>query len=670
MPGRARALVFAAASVIAAAGIARAQPSPSPVRLLDVPYLQQSEALCGGAATAMVMRYWGATGVYAETFAPLVDREAGGIRGEDLLRELNARGWNVRSFSGNAELVRGRLAAGQPVIVLIEDRPGALHYVVIVAWANERVVYHDPARAPFRVAAEAAFMKSWEVTGRWSLLTLPGANGSIESVSKAKRSNEEAIDRRADEGGACAALVAEGVRLASSGDRASSMHTLTAATDACPRYSAPWREMAGLYALDQAWPEAARHAREAVRRDPADAHAWRILATSRFLMDQSAEALDAWNAVGEPTLDIVNVRGLERTRHSAVTAAMRLEVQKVLTRDALTAAGRRLAELPAAQAARVNYRPAQDGRAAIEAVMIEKPRSPLSRTGLAVMGLRAVTDRELTLAVANPTGGGDLVAASWRWWQNRPRVAVSYAAPLTFGGIVRTDVFYDEQTYGASAVREVRHGGAVGVSDWTTSGLRWEATAGADRWRDRGTTVSIAGTAEQRLALDRVSLHGAAAAMGGSFSAWTAATRVEWRSSRRHERDVVIARTGVEVASSDAPLALWPGAGLGHARPTLLRAHSLLDDGVVTGDVFGRRLYSGGTEWRHWMTPLKGVLRWAPSLFVDAARAERRTESGAAWQVDAGVGFRVAIPGSQVWRIDVAKGLRDGNTALSIGWTR
>ncbi|MEP6917555.1 MAG: C39 family peptidase, partial [Acidobacteriota bacterium] len=57
---------------------ASAQSPSGTLHLLNVPYLPQSEALCGGAAVAMVMRYWGQTGVYAETFAGLVDRTAGG----------------------------------------------------------------------------------------------------------------------------------------------------------------------------------------------------------------------------------------------------------------------------------------------------------------------------------------------------------------------------------------------------------------------------------------------------------------------------------------------------------------------------------------------------------------------------------------------------------------
>src|SRR5688572_6739229 len=191
------------------AATARAQPSPSsePVRLLDVPYLQQSEALCGGAAVAMVMRYWGATGVYAETFAPLVDASAGGIRGEDLLRDLTSRGWDAWSFRGDPALIKGRLAAGQPVIALIEDRPGAFHYVVVVAWANDRVVHHDPARAPFRVMPESAFLKAWATTSNWTMLALPRATSAAASADRAIGSSVNRVGSSADR--ACDGLVDE-----------------------------------------------------------------------------------------------------------------------------------------------------------------------------------------------------------------------------------------------------------------------------------------------------------------------------------------------------------------------------------------------------------------------------------------------------------------------------
>src|SRR5690349_15604260 len=112
-----------------------AQSPANQLHLLDVPYLAQSESLCGGAAIAMVMRYWGEKNVYAETFSDLVDHAADGIHGADLLHALRSRGWDASSFGGDPTLVKASLAAGRPVVALIADRPGRFHYVVIVGWS-------------------------------------------------------------------------------------------------------------------------------------------------------------------------------------------------------------------------------------------------------------------------------------------------------------------------------------------------------------------------------------------------------------------------------------------------------------------------------------------------------------------------------------------------------
>jgi hypothetical protein len=152
---------------------------------------------------------------------------------------------------------------------------------------------------------------------------------------------------------------------------------------------------------------------------------------------------------------------------------------------------------------------------------------------------------------------------------------------------------------------------------------------------------------------------------------WFASTRVEWRSDVRHEGSVLLARAGGSLASEGAPLLSWSGAGAGHARSVLLRAHPLLHDGVIRDAVFGRGLISGGVEWRRWGTPFKRVLRFGPALFVDAARAYDVPEYGdPRTHVDAGAGVRLAIPGAGVLRTDLAVGLRDGKWALSVGWGR
>ena len=659
---------FAVAIIIlATATVSAQQPPASRLHFLDVPYLQQSEALCGGAAAAMVMRYWGATGIYAESFEALVDKSAGGIRADVLLADLARRGWQARSFKGDPALVNARLADRQPVVALIEDRPGAYHFVVIVAWVNGRVVYHDPARAPFRVVAERAFMEAWAKADGWAMLMLPPPGG----VPDAAKVEAPPAAPAAPSGTPCDGLVAEGVRAAERGDKAAALEMFTSAGDLCPQSAAPWREGAGVYALDNNWPEAARRARAAVQLDPEDAHAWRILATSEYVSGNPAGALEAWNQVGEPTVDLVTVQGLGNTRHSVATSLLKLSPNDTLTSGSLAAAGRRLESLPSAEAARVVYRPIGGGRANIDAMVVERPRFPSSRAALVKTGISLITDRELGLSVSSPTGGGDRITAAWRWWESRPRTALTYAAP-TRAGVLHTDIFLEKQTYGpdGAAFVESRRGGLVTLSNWTTRLLRWELGAGLDNWKERGQTATLTGTLDQRLAGEAVSLRGTATALAGSFSAWTAGAGAGWRSRSRHEGGVLLASEGFDLASESAPLALWPGAGTGHARGPLLRAHPLLDDGAITGEVFGRRLTYASVEGRRWFKPVLTVLRLGPAVFVDAARADDRRAEGSAWEVDAGIGLRLAFPGSGVLRIDVGKGLRDGGTAFSIGWSR
>src|SRR5437764_691998 len=67
---------------------------------IDVPYLPQTDALCGGAAAAMVFRYWGDAHADAREFAPIVDRRAGGIATDVLTEAVRSRGWRTATIDG------------------------------------------------------------------------------------------------------------------------------------------------------------------------------------------------------------------------------------------------------------------------------------------------------------------------------------------------------------------------------------------------------------------------------------------------------------------------------------------------------------------------------------------------------------------------------------------
>ena len=313
------------------------------------------------------------------------------------------------------------------------------------------------------------------------------------------------------------------------------------------------------------------------------------------------------------------------------------------------------------------------GRAQVDAVVLERPLFPTGVIPLAATALRAVTDRELAGAMASPSGGGELWTASWRWWERRPRVAVGLAAPSPYGGVWRVEGSAERQTYanGAAITEETERRVAFEVSDWTQLGIRWAVNAGLDSWSDTGASFSLGVAGEQRLSGDRLALRAGARAWRGGVQTWTLGAGADWRSAVRNEGNVWLARGGVDVAADGAPLALWGGAGTGQGRDVLLRAHPLLHDGIISDGVFGRRLVHGGAEWRHWVQPHGKLLRVAPAVFVDAARAAGVLEGGdTRAQLDTGAGLRIALPGAGIVRIDFAHGLRDGRNAWSIGWTK
>lgn len=664
------AVALCAAACFLSPALAQGSRPPSRPALLSVPYLPQTEALCGGAAAAMVMRYWGARDVYPDIFAPLVDRSAGGIHVSALVGELERRRWTASAGAGDATRLAAEVGRGRPVIALIEDRPGRFHYVVVIAANSERVVLHDPARAPSRVVDLGRFDAAWEKAQRWMLVLTPGPDlhlpAETDLAPAVRNSKSDAAPP-----GPCAGAVANAVSLAEQGDKPAARRALEAAAAACPAASGPWRELAGLDALDGNWPAAADHARRAVASDPDDEHAWRVLATAEYLRHDDLAALAAWNRIGEPRIDLIDIKGLEHTRYMVIADAIGMRPKTVLTPDALRLAQRRVLAVPAIAAARVSYQPGESGRAQIEASVVEHTRAPTTYASWLGIGLRAATDRELSASVTNVSGGGDVVAASWRWWAHRPMVAASYAAPGP-GGVWRIGASRETQTFGVSAIEETRTRAGAEIRNWIDQRTRVLAAAAVERWSDRASTAAVSARLEFWPVVDRLALEAGGATWRGrdvSFGGVDAAAR--WRSKAASIGTVWRADAGYRVVTTESPFSIWPGADTGHAREVLLRAHPLLDDGVIRGGVFGRRLAFGALEVQRWLNPGKRPVRVAPAVFVDIARATRGLASSTdRTQVDLGTGLRVSLFGIGVLRADLARGLRDGRSAFSVGWQR
>ncbi|MCC6992386.1 MAG: C39 family peptidase [Acidobacteria bacterium] len=694
-------LVLAAASVLAGAAVAApdapvpaGQPPAPTARLLDVPYLPQSEDLCGGAALAMVLRYWGARQVFAEDFAPLVDRSRAGIVTTALTAEARRRGWTpitVTGAAGGDAWLDAQIAQARPVIALIAVGPERFHYVVVTARTATHVVFHDPAVGPYRVLAHAEFARAWHAADRWASAILPAA-ARLERSDPDDTSLVPApgIDARIEPGDAratssasapCDALVAEMVTLARAGRLEPAAAGLTTATALCPGSAAAWQELAGLRFVQSQWEGAGRAAARAAAIAPDDAAVWDLLATSRFLAGQPAAALTAWNHIGRPRLDGLRVSGAARTRQPVIAALVGLPPRDLLTAAAFARAARRLAELPSAALTRLSYQPLAGGLAHADAVVLERPRLPRGAVPLAALGARAAVHRELAVDVASPTGSGELWSGQWRFWDERPRLAFMLAVPSRAGlpGVTTIEGAWERQAYAApsgTATSGIAHTerlrAAVGLSDWLTSGTRWSAAAALDRWDDTR-HLMLAAALDQRLAADHVAVGadaaGWAGAGGGPAFARTALS-VAARSSTQAGGAVWSLRAGIVRATRAAPLDLWAGAGTGHGRAPLLRAHPLLDGGVITGAAFGRRLAHATVESAPaLLTRSVATLRLA--VFVDVARTGQRRagDPDSAWQADVGTGLRLVLPGrAGTARVDVARGLRDGRTAVSAAW--
>lgn len=638
---------------------------PAAAQPLAVPYLPQTEALCGGAAAAMVMRYWGEADAYPDAFASLVDRTAGGIRTSALTADLSRRGWIVAAGSGDVAEMTKELGRRRPVIALIEDRPGRFHYVVVLDRPGSRVVVHDPAIAPSREMDAARFDAAWEQSGRWMLILLP-------PPAPDPPVQREPVESPATEG-ECGQLVNAGVARAAD-DPGAARDMLQRATAMCAGDGAAWRELAGLDALAGDWGAAAAHARQAVTMAPRDSHAWRILATASYLRHDDLAALEAWNHVDEPIVNLVDIKGLERMRYRVVADAIGVELKSVLTADALRRAERRVRDLPAVAAARVTFHPTENGRAQIDAAVVERPPVPFGYVAGLRAGFDAATSREVSAAFSNITGGGDVAGAAWRWWEHRPMVSAFYAAPAPRaigGGVWRLDAMHETQTFGREMLEETRTRVGLTLGQWVSDRTRVTAAAAVERWSTRAGDVALGAAIERWAARDRIRLQAEATQAIGAepFSAGGATVAARTRSALAGT--VLFGVAGYSVATAASPMSIWPGADTGHARDVLLRAHPLLDDGVIAEGAFGRRLAFGTVEAQRWTLLRRLPVRVAPAAFVDVARAARGIEPrGAVLHVDAGAGVRVAIPGAGVMRLDVARGLRDGGMAFSAAWDR
>ena len=655
-----------------------AEPADLVVRL-DVQFLHQTEALCGGAAAAMIFRYWGHRHANAQQFESLIDRRAGGIADDVLVDAIRQRRWQAVRLTGTLEVLRAHLAGGQPLMLLIEDRPGRYHYVVAVGMDADHVYLHDPAWGPTRRYTTASLLRVWAPSNFWTLLVVP--SGPLSTVAVAPESSSPSTSvtssQLPDSGGACALLLTDAVAEIRTRGLAAADEVLGDVRRRCPTASEPISELAGVRFAQLRWREAASLAEEALELDERDHYAWDVLGSSRFVQDDLHGALAAWNRIGKPRLDSVRIEGLTRTRYALAAEALGLDASAVITPASYLFAERRLQQLPNGLSTRLGYRPDADGFATVEVSILERAFGPRSAFDWIAEGARTLGTREVRAALPGHAGQGEVWTASWRWWRGRPRVAGNLAFPTlgALAGVWRIEAAWEAQSFAPApdrpVIREERLGGELSVTDWLTSNLRYDLSVGIDSWGGIRQTVSLGGALERRLLKDRLSLSASARAwMPISSSRGFRSTGVHalFRTSTRVTGVVHLANAGIERVTSAAPLGVWPGADTGRTR--LARAHPLRNNGLIDGAMFGRHLAYFSLETRRWFER-PTLVRWGVAGFLDAAYASERLEFavGKPLQVDAGAGLRLKVPGHDgTLRVDFRRGLREARNGLTFGW--
>lgn len=158
---------------------------------LDVPFIRQTKAGCGAAAVAMLVEYWAreypklsAAAADSERINELLPASAKGIKGRELKRYLEDRGFSAYVFDGELKDLRQHFEKGRPVVVCLglKGSSAPLHYAVVVGIDSDAVWLNDSARGKLVREEIARFERAWRVTGNWALLAVPRLGSSKNVV--------------------------------------------------------------------------------------------------------------------------------------------------------------------------------------------------------------------------------------------------------------------------------------------------------------------------------------------------------------------------------------------------------------------------------------------------------------------------------------------------------
>ena len=643
---------------------------------LQVPYVAQSELLCGGAAIAMIERWWGRRGVFAEEFAYLVHADSGGIFTTDMARVLRTRGWDTEALRTTPGRVKQSVADSVPVVALIRVGKNRYHYVVIVAWNDSAVTYHDPAVSPFVRSNVRAFVRMWEGANQWAMFARPAVVATSAPVASTALPATAVIDSLP-----CRPFLDQAADAAAANHLDEADRFLAVAVTECPSEPLVLRELAGVRFRQGKQSEAIRLAGEYSRRAPSDSLGWQLLASSRYLSGDTHGALLAWNNIGRPTIDLLRIDGTRRVRFRILASAMDLAPQRTLTPSRYGLAQRRVADVPALSMSRVGYTVIVGGAVEVRAVVVEHPvLEPLPQL-LVVNAVRAAVRQDVLLGVSSPLGLGELWTAHWRWRNADQRVALRLDIPARVGipGVVSLERSWETYRFSDGIPDSKRSASSVTFGSWALPDVEQLVGARFEHWSGIGDFVALSLGGAMHKAHDRISLlaeaeRGVAVGGAGRASYDRVKTRASWTLPADRWSTVWSMRIGSDWNGASTPRGLWAVAGGNLGRDVPLRAHPFIVDGVFPSARTARAVVHGGVAGDRAVATVRSVAVGV-GVFVDGANVMSPGVGSAQSRlyVDGGAGLRVKLPGAK-WpalRLDVARGLAaDRRWGVSAGLER
>jgi len=448
-------------------------------------------------------------------------------------------------------------------------------------------------------------------------------------------------------------------------------------------------ERGGLRFLEKNYDAAIRDLEQALRRR-SDPYTRDLLASALHLAGRSDEALGQWNVLGQPTLQSLEITGLEHTKDRVARRELSVAEGSLLSLDDLRASRARLREVGVFDRVTLRPVPRGEGKADVEVALSE--RYGLFATPLDFLlssGVNAL-QRRVRLRYTNLKGTGVSFGGQYRWEENRPELSLAMDWPRPFGlpAYAHLQSFRGRQVYGLgeSLTRKsrgidlnLRHVfGAQTVGELGFRG-RDRTFSRPDPSAEPGVVTGITGGVEQRL-VDRyrqrldVAARGfqTAAALGSELRYATSVISLTYRAFASPpdgtpiDRSVLAARVLWGWESGRAPIddAFAPGGSVEMEFP--LRAHRQTRNGTLGEMPLARSLVLGNFEWRRRFLD-KTAVQLGFAAFTDVGRAARTVTGIDRSFVDVGLGLRVAFRGSSVIRIDFGHGLSDGKNALFVG---